>query len=278
MWMDWERSYFTMTDTNIEYIWGFLQECHRQGWLYTGHRPMVWCPRCGTSLSQHELIDSYRDLTHPSLYVYLPLGGRGRRGAGRLDDDAVDAARELRGGGQAGRRVRRRRGGPGAGLDRRGARRGGLRRRRTGSCAAWRAPSSSAGPYHGPFESLPAQAEVQPRVIAWDDVGVDEGTGIVHIAPGCGAEDFELGKREGLPVLVPVDEAGAFHEPYGWLHGRHTGDVTTAIVEDLGMRGRLLRAGEITHRFPDCWRCGHEIVFRAVLRSGSSRRGVWRSA
>ena len=87
--MDWERSYFTMTDTNIEYIWGFLQECHRQGWLYIGHRPMPWCPRCGTSLSQHELIDSYRDLTHPSLFVYLPLAdatarrswcGRRRRG------------------------------------------------------------------------------------------------------------------------------------------------------------------------------------------------------
>ena len=49
-------------------------------------------------------------------------------------------------------------------------------------------------------------------MIAWDDVGDDEGTGIVHIAPGCGAEDFELARRDGLPVLVPVDEAGAFHD------------------------------------------------------------------
>ncbi len=83
-----------MTDTNIDYIWHFLAECHERGWLYVGHRPMVWCPRCGTSLSQHELIDSYRDITHPSLYVRFPLHGRERRGGRRLDDDAVDAAGE----------------------------------------------------------------------------------------------------------------------------------------------------------------------------------------
>ena len=71
MWMDWERSYFTMTDPNISYIWGFLKLCHERGWLYQGHRPMVWCLRCGTSLSQHEVTatDSYRDIVDPSLYV-----------------------------------------------------------------------------------------------------------------------------------------------------------------------------------------------------------------
>src|SRR5690349_24360795 len=61
-WMDWERSYYTMTDPNISYIWGFLKVCNERGWLYQGHRSMPWCPRCGTSLSQHELIDSYKDL------------------------------------------------------------------------------------------------------------------------------------------------------------------------------------------------------------------------
>src|SRR6476469_11066056 len=64
-----------MTDPNIEYIWLFLKKCSEEGWLYTGHRPMIWCPRCGTSRSQHELTatDCYRDLTHPSRYVYLPF-------------------------------------------------------------------------------------------------------------------------------------------------------------------------------------------------------------
>jgi len=57
MWMDWDNDYYTFSDTNIAYIWGFLKECHARGWLYKGHRSVEWCPRCGTSLSQHELIN-----------------------------------------------------------------------------------------------------------------------------------------------------------------------------------------------------------------------------
>src|SRR3990170_3984943 len=76
MWMDWANDYYTFSDANISYIWGFLKHVHELGWLYQGHRSMVWCPRCGTSLSQHELIDSYRDITHPSLYVRFPLRER----------------------------------------------------------------------------------------------------------------------------------------------------------------------------------------------------------
>src|SRR5438067_467194 len=78
MWMDWDNSYYTFSDTNIEYIWGFLKECHARGWLYKGHRATQWCPRCGTSLSQHEQAgeDKYVELAHPSLYVRFPLRGR----------------------------------------------------------------------------------------------------------------------------------------------------------------------------------------------------------
>ena len=76
MWMDWDNDYYTFSDTNIEYIWRFLKECHERGWLYLGHRSVEWCPRCGTSLSQHELINSYAELTHPSLYVRFPLKDR----------------------------------------------------------------------------------------------------------------------------------------------------------------------------------------------------------
>ena len=93
---------------------------------------------------------------------------------------------------------------------------------------------------------------------------MDEGTGIVHIAPGCGSEDFELGVREGLATIVPVDESGAFYEGFGWLHGRHTGDAAQQIIEDLGQRGRMVEAGEITHRYPVCWRCGTELIYRLV--------------
>ena len=76
MWMDWDNDYYTFSDTNIEYIWRFLKAVHEKGWLYIGHRSVEWCPRCGTSLSQHELINSYEELTHPSLFVRFPLQGR----------------------------------------------------------------------------------------------------------------------------------------------------------------------------------------------------------
>ena len=77
MWMDWDASYLTFSDTNIEYIWRFLKECQRRGWLYKGHRSTEWCPRCGTSISQHELFaGEYKELEHPSLFVRFPLKGR----------------------------------------------------------------------------------------------------------------------------------------------------------------------------------------------------------
>src|SRR5690349_16698391 len=74
-WMDWGRDYFTFSDTNIEYIWRFLKIVHGRKWLYMGHRSTEWCPRCGTSLSQHELSQSgvYQDRADPSLYVRFPL-------------------------------------------------------------------------------------------------------------------------------------------------------------------------------------------------------------
>ena len=76
--MDWGNDYFTFSDTNIEYIWRFLRIVHERGWLVMGHRSTEWCPRCGTSISAHELHGSYEDRTDPSLYVRFPLLDRER--------------------------------------------------------------------------------------------------------------------------------------------------------------------------------------------------------
>ena len=100
-WMDWGNDYFTFSDTNIEYIWKFLKIVNERGWLYMGHRSTEWCPRCGTSLSQHELTQSgvYQDRADPSLFVRFPLLDRPGESLVDLDDDAVDAAGERRRGG-----------------------------------------------------------------------------------------------------------------------------------------------------------------------------------
>ena len=109
--------------------------------------------------------------------------------------------------------------------------------------------------YEGPFDHLPAVAGTEHCVIPWDDVTLDQGTGIVHIAPGCGGEDFELSKVHDLRVLMPVDESGRFYDDYGWLHGMTTVEVADQITSDLGERGRLVAAEQIVHRYPHCWRC-----------------------
>jgi isoleucyl-tRNA synthetase len=118
--------------------------------------------------------------------------------------------------------------------------------------------------YKGPFDELSASSEgvVGHRVIEWKDVSAAEGTGLVHIAPGCGAEDFALSKTEKLPVLVPIDEMARFVKGYGWLEGKDARDVAREIADDLAKRGRLFRAADYAHRYPECWRCHEEIVFR----------------
>ncbi|MCK4304689.1 MAG: class I tRNA ligase family protein, partial [Candidatus Eisenbacteria sp.] len=78
-WMDWEHSYYTMTDTNIEYIWHFLGVCYDRGWLRKGHQVMPWCTRCGTSLSQHELSDSYKDISDTSVFLGFRLHAGARK-------------------------------------------------------------------------------------------------------------------------------------------------------------------------------------------------------
>jgi isoleucyl-tRNA synthetase len=253
MWMDWDNDYYTFSDTNIEYIWRFLKECHERGWLYLGHRSVEWCPRCGTSLSQHELINSYAELTHPSLYVRFPLKDRDGESlvvwtttpwtlpANVAAAVKPDAEYGLTQGGEwwAVERkaetefVRRVRGAELVGLE-----------------------------YEAPFAQLPAQQGVVHRVIPWDDVSLEEGTGIVHIAPGAGAEDFELSRVHDLSVLTPIDESGRFYNDYGEFEGRSTEEVEGPVKIELERRGLLVESGSIEHRYPICWRCSTPLVFR----------------
>ncbi len=252
-WMDWGNDYFTFSDTNIEYIWRFLRRMHDQGYLYEGHRSTEWCPRCGTSISAHELVGHYEERSDPSLFVRFPLLDRPGQSLAVWTTTpwtlpanvaaAVNPEAEygLRPDGEWWAVSRA----PDAEFVERvtGADLAGLR-------------------YEGPFDQLPAAADLEHRIIPWEDVSMEEGTGIVHIAPGCGAEDFELSRVHDLPVLMPVDEAGRFYSDYGWLHGLSTVEAAEQIVVDLGERGKLISAGEIEHRFPFCWRCHTPLIFR----------------
>ncbi len=252
-WMDWGNDYFTFSDTNIEYIWKFLRIVHEKEWLFKGHRATEWCPRCGTSISAHELHGSYVDRVDPSLFVRFRLLDRPGEAiviwtttpwtlpanVAAAVNPAADYGRLTNGDWVAVARypdetfAERL---PGADL------------------VGWR--------YEGPFDSLGPGGEVEHRVIPWDDVSMEEGTGVVHIAPGCGAEDFELSKALGLDVIAPVDEAGHFYPTFGWLHGLSTADAAEQIVGDLEDRGLLVEAKHHEHRYPECWRCHTPLIFR----------------
>ncbi len=257
MWMDWGNDYYTFSDTNIEYIWRFLVAVQEKGWLYKGHNATQWCPRCGTSLSKHEQAgeENYAELEHPSLFVRFPL--RGREGqslvvwtttpwtlpanvAAAVKPDAEYGRNDL-GEWVAVARYpdehfeEKVRGEDLVGLE-----------------------------YEGPFDHFAAQEGVVHRVIPWDEVSLDEGTGIVHIAPGAGAEDFELSRVHDLPVLTPIDESGRMLPGYGELEGKTTEQVVDPVIESLRERNLLVEATSIVHRYPVCWRCRTPLVFRVV--------------
>ena len=253
MWMDWDNDYHTFSDTNIEYIWRFLKAVHERGWLYKGHRSTPWCPRCGTSISQHELFaGEYKELEHPSLFVRFPLKGREGESlvvwtttpwtlpANVAAAVRPDAEYGLRDGGWM------------------------LAREKEDYEHVARGEDLVGLEYEGPFDELPAQEGVVHRVIAWDDVSLEEGSGIVHIAPGAGTEDFELSRVHGLKVLVAIDESGRMTEEYGPFAGRTTEEVEQPVIDALRERGLLVEAGRIVHRYPTCWRCGTPLLFRVV--------------
>jgi isoleucyl-tRNA synthetase len=254
---------------------------------------MPWCPRCATAISQHEIVtDGYAELTHRSVTLRFPL--RTESGQPRQDPEtglpefmlvwtttpwtltsnvaaavgpeltylkvrqgeqvlylAKGTAHMLKGEHQV------------------------LDELKGVEMEGWR--------YDGPFDDLPAAqkpgghtqlselvkgisqtAQQAHQVILWDAVGETEGTGIVHIAPGCGAEDFQLGREYDLPLIAPLEDEGYFVDGLGWLSGMHVSDVAEPIFEDLQRKGLLYRVAGYTHRYPTCWRCKSELVFRLV--------------
>jgi isoleucyl-tRNA synthetase len=255
-WMDWGNDYFTFSDTNIEYIWKFLALVNDRGWLVKGHRSTEWCPRCGTSLSQHELTQAgvYQDRADPSLYVRFPLLDRPGESIVVWTTTPWTLPANVAAAVHPDEEYGRREGGEWVAVklfpdDT-------FVERRPGSeLVGWR--------YRGPFDDLEPGSHVEHRVIPWDEVTMDQGTGVVHIAPGAGPEDFELSRVHDLPVLTPVDEAGRFYDDYGWLHGLTTTEAADQIIGRLGELGLLAAdAGLYTHAYPHCWRCDTPLIFR----------------
>ncbi|MDQ2935341.1 MAG: class I tRNA ligase family protein, partial [Chloroflexota bacterium] len=272
MWMDWENSYYTNSDENNYTIWAFLAECHRRGLVYRGHDVMPWCPRCGTGISNMEAAEGYADVRHLAVTLRLPITSEGHTDESllvwtttpwTLSSNVAAAVHpaltyQLVAGPNGQRWWISH----------------GSKARVAGDAEVLREATGSelvGLTYAGPYDELPVAAGIEHRVIPWSDVSDEEGTGIVHIAPGCGQEDFALAKEHGLAVLDPIDEFGVFREGYGWQSGRFAGaspepqgDLAYDVLADLEQKGLLIASEQYEHSYPHCWRCGTQLVFRLV--------------
>jgi len=256
--MDWDNSYFTMSEQNNLHIWAFLKKCYEQGLIYKGKSTTAWCPRCETGLSKHEQADSYKEITDASLYVKFPIKGRKNEfflawttTPWTLPANVLLAINpDLK-------YVKVNEGQDVFYLVREAAQRLGFNK------IEQVAVGSLLGLEYEPlFDDIEAQKEVRHFVVEWKDIDPAEGTGVVHIAPGCGEEDFELGKKQNVPLLSPLLPNGTFKQGYGDLTGEYALSVKEKISSYLQKKNLLFKEEEIRHSYPHCWRCGTKCLFR----------------
>jgi len=318
-WMDWDNSYYTMSDENNYTIWSFLKKLFDQGKIYRGIDVVPWSGRSGTSYSQMEIIEGRKLVSHQSVFIRFQLRDRENEylliwtttpwtltsnvvvGV-NIDLDYVklravdgsiyyiaqenlefqrlekqynekkqwiDGVPKLKTIAQ----IFKERGGYEIVDTIKGA-----------DMVGWQ--------YIGPYDDLDAQkvpgghpftndelkqknvtSVDQHQVInpGKDNVGNDivvagEGTGIVHMAPGCGDIDHQIGKIHNLVNLAPLDDEAKFIKKFDWLEGKNATDIATtkAIITDLKKRGLLVYVEDYPHIYPHCWRSGDELVFRLV--------------
>jgi isoleucyl-tRNA synthetase len=293
-WIDLEHAYRTLDETYIESVWWALQQIDARGLLYEGRKVVPYCPRCETTLSSHEVALGYKDVVDPSVFLQLPVATHAQ-GAG---DSAAHASPE-HAAPQADRllvwtttpwtlpgnvavavsptatyaRVRvgddhfvlaEARVAPVLGEQAE------ILERFTGAELMAR-----YGSYEGPIFAI-GTAGAFP-ILADAFVTTEDGTGIVHLAPAFGEDDYRVSAQAGIfdpaqPATLPnpVRPDGTFDQRVRSYDGRaYDGrfvkdpDVTADLIEDLRTRGLLLRVQDYEHSYPHCWRCGTPLLYYA---------------
>ncbi len=291
-WIDTDDAYFTLDDGYVESVWWTLKQVWDKGLLYEGHKVGPYCPRCGTGLSSHEVALGYKDVVDPSIYVRFPLVGEDGADSGESllvwtttpwtlpGNVAVAAAAEVTyvrarvGAGDAAETlvlaeplVSRVLGAATAGAsDADGGATVEILDRFPGSDLIGRS-------YRGPLFELsdggPADAFT---VIAGDFVTTEDGTGLVHLAPAFGEDDFDAAAKAGIfdPTVAgtlynPVRRDGTFDDRVAGFAGSFVKDaeVTKALIADLDARGALFKAEDYEHSYPHCWRCDTPLLYYA---------------
>ncbi|MGO9873007.1 MAG: isoleucine--tRNA ligase [Acidimicrobiia bacterium] len=265
MWLDTAGAYWTLSNDYIESVWWLFHEMWDNDAIYEGDKVVPYCGRCGTALSSHELGQpgAYRDVTEPSVYVRFPL-------VDRDVDLLVWTTTPWTLPSNVGAAV-----GPDLAYVRVGAPDGGrdlvMARDRVGAVFGDAAEVVGDVPareligarYEPPFQLVPVQGDAF-RVVGDHFVTVDDGSGIVHLAPAFGEIDREVGAREGLPTVNPVDDAARFTAAVGAPYaGKFVKDADPDLVDALAQSAKLVRVVDYTHSYPHCWRCDTPLIYWA---------------
>ncbi len=284
-WLDYDHAYATYTNEYVESVWWALATLHAKGLLYRGHKVLPYCPRCGTSLSSHEVAQGYEEVEDPSVYLALDLVSVGGTPVAEADGMPGRTARRILVWtttpwtlvSNAALAVKPE-------LEYVELRRTGKPDTRTIILAdarakavlgddyltRWTAVGRLTGRdlvgarYRRPFDWLPYPAGTEHEVVVGEEfVSADDGSGVVHMSPAFGADDYAAGRRHNLSFLQPVDARGQFPADLPLVGGKFVKDADLALIAALDERGLLWRASTLRHPYPHCWRCGTPLLYYA---------------
>ena len=259
-WIDMDDPYVTYHESYVESVWWSLKRLWEAGLVYHGHKIVPWCPRCGTALSSHEVGQGYREVADPSAYVAFRAKGDPKLlyvawtttpwtllsnaalavGPG-FDYDFVRAGGET--------------------LVMASALRGKVMGRIPHETVATVKGAELAGREYEPLFAFVEPDRPAFRIVPADFVGLDAGSGIVHIAPAFGEDDYRLGVENDLPMLNLVNPDGTVADAAGPFAGLFVKDADPLVVKELKGRGQLVRSERYVHDYPFCWRCPSPLLY-----------------
>lgn len=271
-WVDMEHPYRTMEPAYVESVWWALSTIFKKGLLTEDYRVAPYCPRCGTTLSDHELAQGYETITDPSVYVRFPVAGgplaerheglalliwtttpwtlvSNTAAAVNADVDYVVARTAA-----------------GETLLVAAALREAVLGDDSVVLEQVRGSDVVGTPYTRPFDWVEFPDDDSPThtVLAADFVTTEDGTGVVHEAPAFGAEDFALCRAAGLPIVNPIRPDGHFDDGLPLVGGLFFKTADQVIVDELERRGLLFRHLRYEHTYPHCWRCHTPLMYYAL--------------
>ena len=271
LWLNYDRAYETRDEDYIEFVWWTLKKAHEMGLLVEDFRVVPTCPRCETSLSSHEVAQGYATVKDPSIFVKFPL--KGEKNSFIViwtttpwtlpGDEAVCVHPNFD---YAKVRI-----GKENWIIARALVEAVMKEVDVTEFKVLETIKGEALEglkyVHPLLEEVPAHKKHEGKfdhsVICGEHVTLEEGTGCVHTAPAHGPEDFDVGKKCGLPVFCPVDISGHFTDEGGKYAGKYVKEADSTILDDLKKKGLLLKSGIIEHEYPLCWRCDTPLIHRA---------------